>query len=205
MTISERIQNLRKARGISQEGLADKIGVSRQAVSKWESKQSSPDLDKIVLLSDFFEVTTDYLLKGTENEKKQTKNINAHIFTAIATGLNFIGLILAWLFWYEKQQVMVAIAIGFIFIALGLMIFAVGMNFSSKESKITAKRNFWLINIWLISYIPLFLTYNILYTHTLAPYKMSPRSYIVDMPFWIVYILVCSSVMFFQIKPNSTK
>lgn len=66
MTIADRIQSLRKQKGMSQEELADKIGVSRQAVSKWESEQSTPDLDKVVIMSDLFEVTTDYLLKGIE-------------------------------------------------------------------------------------------------------------------------------------------
>ena len=61
MKVAERIQALRKAKGISQEELADKLGVSRQAVSKWESGQSSPDLEKIILLSTCFDVTTDYL------------------------------------------------------------------------------------------------------------------------------------------------
>ena len=59
MNIADRIQKLRKSRGISQEELADRIGVSRQAVSKWESSQSVPDLEKIILLSDYFETTTD--------------------------------------------------------------------------------------------------------------------------------------------------
>mgnify|MGYP001852682772 CR=1 FL=1 len=54
MKLSERIQHLRKSRGMSQEELAEKIGVSRQAVSKWESEQSMPDLEKVILLSDFF-------------------------------------------------------------------------------------------------------------------------------------------------------
>lgn len=51
---------------MSQEELADAVGVSRQAVSKWESEQATPDLDKVVIMSDIFEVTTDYLLKGIE-------------------------------------------------------------------------------------------------------------------------------------------
>lgn len=66
MNIADRIQSLRKIKGLSQEQLADAIGVSRQAVSKWESEQSTPDLEKIVLLSEYFDVTTDYLLKGIE-------------------------------------------------------------------------------------------------------------------------------------------
>jgi Predicted transcriptional regulators len=59
MTIADRIQSLRKAKGMSQEELADKVGVSRQAVSKWESEQATPDLDKVVIMSDIFEVTTE--------------------------------------------------------------------------------------------------------------------------------------------------
>ena len=66
MNMADRIQSLRKAKGFSQEELADKIGVSRQAVSKWESEQSTPDIEKIIVMSDLFEVTTDYILKGTE-------------------------------------------------------------------------------------------------------------------------------------------
>lgn len=66
MTIADRIQTLRKSKGMSQEELADAAGVSRQAVSKWESEQSTPDLDKVIILSEIFDVTTDYLLKGIE-------------------------------------------------------------------------------------------------------------------------------------------
>lgn len=66
MDLAERIQQLRKKKGFSQEELASKVGVSRQAVSKWESGQSTPDLEKMIRMSEIFEVTTDYLLKGTE-------------------------------------------------------------------------------------------------------------------------------------------
>ena len=66
MNIADRIQSLRKQKGMSQIELADAIGVSRQAVSKWESEQTIPDLDKIVAMSEIFGTTTDYLLKGIE-------------------------------------------------------------------------------------------------------------------------------------------
>lgn len=49
MTIADRIQSLRKSKGMSQEELADKVGVSRQAVSKWESEQATPDLDHLLV------------------------------------------------------------------------------------------------------------------------------------------------------------
>lgn len=66
MNMADRIQYLRKAKGFSQEELANKVGVSRQAVSKWESEQSTPDIEKIIIMSELFEVTTDYILKGIE-------------------------------------------------------------------------------------------------------------------------------------------
>lgn len=66
MNVQERIQELRKQKGISQEELAGELGVSRQAVSKWESGQSFPELDNIIALSDYFGVSADHILKGTE-------------------------------------------------------------------------------------------------------------------------------------------
>ena len=66
MTIADRILKLRKEAGLSQEALAEKLGVSRQSVSKWETGNVMPDLDKVVAMCDMFSVSTDYLLKGTE-------------------------------------------------------------------------------------------------------------------------------------------
>lgn len=66
MNMADRIQHLRKQKGFSQEELADKVGVSRQAVSKWEGEQSTPDLKNIITMSEVFETTTDYILKGIE-------------------------------------------------------------------------------------------------------------------------------------------
>ena len=70
MSIADRILMLRKSKGMSQEQLAEAVGVSRQAVSKWESEQASPDPEKIIALSEIFGVTTDYLLKGIEPEEE---------------------------------------------------------------------------------------------------------------------------------------
>lgn len=65
----ERLYQLRKGRGISQEELAAVVGVSRQAVQKWEAGTSRPDMDNLVTLSRYFDVTMDYLVAGaTEPE-----------------------------------------------------------------------------------------------------------------------------------------
>lgn len=63
MQLSEKIICLRKKEGWSQEILAQKLNVSRQAVSKWESSQAKPDIDKIIAMASLFHVTTDFLLK----------------------------------------------------------------------------------------------------------------------------------------------
>ncbi len=71
MTLQDKISKLRKKNGWSQEDLADKLYVTRQAVSKWESGQSLPDVEKIVHMSKLFGVTTDYLL----NEEIEAEDV----------------------------------------------------------------------------------------------------------------------------------
>ena len=63
MILADKIIDLRKKAGMSQEELAEKLGVSRQSVSKWESAQSTPDLNRILKMSEIFGVSTDVLLK----------------------------------------------------------------------------------------------------------------------------------------------
>ena len=63
MRLSEKIMDLRKKSGWSQEELAERLGISRQSVSKWETGESVPDIDKIIRMSELWNVSTDYLLK----------------------------------------------------------------------------------------------------------------------------------------------
>ena len=63
MILADKIIELRKKNGWSQEDLAEKLDVSRQSISKWEGAQSIPDMNKILKLSEVFSVSTDYLLK----------------------------------------------------------------------------------------------------------------------------------------------
>lgn len=66
MTLGEKIYRLRSEKGLSQEAFGENLGVSRQSVSKWETDQSLPELEKIVAISELFGVSTDYLLKESE-------------------------------------------------------------------------------------------------------------------------------------------
>ena len=73
MKFSEKLLTLRKANNLTQEQLAEKLDVSRQSISKWESEQATPELEKIVALSSIFDVTTDYLLKSSEIDDLSVK------------------------------------------------------------------------------------------------------------------------------------
>ena len=200
MNIADRIQSLRKTKGLSQEQLAEKIGVSRQSVSKWESEQSLPDIDRIILISEFFEVTTDYLLKGIESQKEAGgKSVDANIFTIVATTLNFIGLIVAAAVWYG-EQVPMAIVIGLTFMALGAMVFGVGLYGSAGHTKAKAKRNFWRINIWILPFMPLSFVYNALFTGFTAPYPLLGNPLIAFPLFWLIYFAIALSVTYLQTK-----
>ena len=75
MAMGEKIQQLRKGCGLSQEQLAEMVGVSRQAISKWETEQSIPEIDKVLLLSKAFSISTDELLG----------NDTAYISTEVST------------------------------------------------------------------------------------------------------------------------
>ena len=65
MILADKITELRKKNGWSQEELAEKLDVSRQSISKWESAQSTPDMNRILKMSEIFGVSTDYLLKDS--------------------------------------------------------------------------------------------------------------------------------------------
>ena len=135
MGIGERILHLRKKMGISQEELADQIGVSRQAVSKWESGQSIPDIDKVIALSDFFNVTTDYILKGVESSSSSTTHVSKKYYS----GFIITFALIAWLWAFRANQfrndeiVCIMIAGGVIGFGIGRIVLFVMNMYANKN------------------------------------------------------------------------
>jgi len=80
MDIAERLQNLRKKANYSQEQVSDMLGISRQAISKWESGQGKPEIDNIIKLMEVYNVSADYILLGKEHtiqvEPKQKRELS---------------------------------------------------------------------------------------------------------------------------------
>jgi transcriptional regulator with XRE-family HTH domain len=126
MEFEKKLFELRKQKGISQEELADKLNISRQTLSKWESGNSTPDMEKLILLSDYFEISLDELVCGNklethneslkegitiakvlddkiltvENKQKTKKGFKiVLIILAIFLGIDILSMVIYFLFW----------------------------------------------------------------------------------------------------------
>ena len=214
MNMADRILELRKKKGISQEELADKIGVSRQAVSKWESDASYPEPEKIILLSDFFQVSTDYILKGEEVTPQKTQN-EAGIFAAVGTALNAVGLLAALLIWMEERTP-VSVAAGFILMVFGCMLFAIGqLSEGSRTSghKRKTAAYFGLINIWILSLMPISCIFNFIqgtlggYWWSLSPIPQlgnSLQAYVLCWGFYLLFCTITDLIILYKVKQPRT-
>jgi len=106
MELGEKLYKLRKEKGLSQEALAEQIGTTRQAVSKWENNQGYPETEKLLLLSNIFEVSTDYLLK-IDKSTIQTNDKGYYVSKEMTRG-----------FLFNTKRVNKYLGLGFMFWAL---------------------------------------------------------------------------------------
>lgn len=104
MNIGEKLLDLRKAKKLSQEEVADKLNVTRQTISKWETNQSTPDFDKIAPLCELYEISADELLTGKKGSNEEVLQVNADEdlikskkAKGIGTGVLLYFIALAWI------------------------------------------------------------------------------------------------------------
>lgn len=93
MSLGERLLEFRKAKQLSQEEVADKLNVTRQTVSKWETDQSTPDFDKIVPLCELYNVSSEELLTGKSTVNNENNSIDEDNINKKAKGIGF-GILL---------------------------------------------------------------------------------------------------------------
>ena len=100
-TMGQIIRRLRKERNLTQEELAERLGVTYQAISKWENNMAVPDLDKLIKLSDIFEVSLDELVGREEFERNtnvlisQSPTVAPHKISAyVLLGVTILGAII---------------------------------------------------------------------------------------------------------------
>ena len=145
MSLSEKILSLRTQLGLSQEELAEKLAVSRQSVSKWETGQSVPDLDKLIKLADLFGISVDELVREGERPQppeppqpqvvyvKEKRSLTGTQTAGVC--LELIGLAL---------DLMGLVGAGILLVFVGTALIVLGLPL------LLAKKHPWLIFGWLV-------------------------------------------------------
>lgn len=96
MNFNEKLISLRKSKGLSQEELGAELKVSRQTISKWESCQSYPDFQRLVLLSDYFGLTLDELVKDVDVQQIRERNMSEEKVDSIYNDVKTAKSIFKW-------------------------------------------------------------------------------------------------------------
>lgn len=139
MTVGERIQNLRKKKGYSQEELATHLNMSRQAVAKWEQNVCEPSLDCLTSMAELFEVDLDYLITGKVTEEKSEETIGEKATIIIKEKDNLL----------DKKDIILLITFIISTVAfIGLFIYALlnPLYWNQKYSFL-----WWYIRFWVSS------------------------------------------------------
>ena len=131
MELSDRIKKERNKLNLSQDALANELHVSRQAISKWETGQSYPDLEKLIQLSNIFEVTIDELVKGDKELEKKLINDGGNQMKGLSI-LSYVLIIVGVLigFWggsmfpvsLINENFMTFLTSAFILITMGILL-----------------------------------------------------------------------------------
>lgn len=140
MTLDEKIISLRSSHKLSQGDLAEKLGVSRQSVSKWETGASIPELDKLIMISNLFQVSLDELVKSesiTDNKPTETETVKTtyvvqekqrpakQIIGFILLGTGLLGCILGFI-----------LSIGLLIISICIVLYGVFFLVSKKHTEL---------------------------------------------------------------------
>lgn len=165
MKLSEKILELRKQHGMSQEDLAERLGISRQAISRWESGTVLPDSVNVLQLSKLFGVTTDYLLNDDYVDDKKPTEVQVS-FKGIDMGLHLpFVLLVAFQVMCASYQLIVGFMWGQMKISLyltaasiiGIVLFQIvyRRNQLGAENSLKYYNRFHTIAVWLNLYVPI--------------------------------------------------
>ena len=199
MKLSDKIAALRKSRGMSQEELAEKLQVSRQAVSRWEVGSAMPDASNLLQLSRLFGVTADYLLnEDYESDQdlprvKELRQDQARQILLYFTLLEIMILIMQFMSVHILQSEFWALITFLPFLALiGGFEYACRKNAGARTPATDAfRRRFYKLSAWLGLYFPIRFVMNLLVTFYPRPYS----SLVFDCVVLVVYISAATLVM----------
>lgn len=181
MTFGEKLQSLRREHALSQEQLAERLNVSRQALSKWENGASMPEADKIVLLSELFHVSTDFLLKDSVDaplpveQKPQSFAQKTRLLTIAAFALVIAGFLIGWglandgshLFYWPASRMVPGLLLQVVGVALAETAFSSAPGSERRASRAA----FYGASCWFLLALPNIILWQFLYS---LPYMYYP-------------------------------
>lgn len=188
MTLGEKITSLRKTHKLSQGDLAEKLNVSRQSVSKWETDASVPELDKLIMISNLFNVSLDELVKSDidSSEKQTEKRARTYLFSQddtlkiLGILLLFVGILGIVLSYLTPFALLLISGICFFLNGLVLLIFR-------KHTKLICS---WLTLLLLASYISFVVGDPLVLLKFVRIYPAFNVVSILSYVFWIVVVLM---------------
>lgn len=199
MNTAQRLQQLRKEKGMSQEELAERLGVSRQAVSKWESGQSTPDVEKIVAASEEFGVTTDWILKGVRPAGETAfakRKLAGRILFAASPAFAAAGLMLAVAGDWEGSSF--ASCAGLIVQVVSVALYFIGRTLTGEKGPFWAA---WL-DVACIAFLPVrfVMRRSIFFTLMVGFLPFEVGKILYSLLYWPVYLVVLAVSFILLIK-----
>lgn len=210
MNLGENLLKLRKKKGLSQEEVADKLNVTRQTISKWETNQSTPDFDKIVPICKLYDVSSDELLTGNKkeslneisNDKNADKTNKRKHALGISLGVLIYFISVVWIMITIPVMELNPIVSSAVFLVIcGISTFIIvysSMVYKKKEVKRESKEEKLVKNINEILSILFTIIYFIISFITMAWH--------ITWIIWIIYALVTEIVkLIFMLKGDNNE
>lgn len=149
--LADKIIFLRKQQNLSQEELAFKLDVSRQSVSKWETGQSVPDIEKLILLSEIFDTSIDYLIKDDEKEvSSPIKDKTTMIKMTISEVKNYLSYRVRASWWLAISTSLLILS-PILFLILKTISMNFNTSFSSMYANLIGVINLFIILVFSVS------------------------------------------------------
>jgi len=197
MNIEERIRELRKSKGLSQEELAEILGVSRQAVSKWESGQSLPEIEKLIAMGDLYGVTIDYILKGNTSSPQDGRQnvtwLGSQITSAAATMLILVGIVATFGKLSDGVNTMDIFG-GLVIESVGIMLVMIGWFLAGGR---VLSKPLFMVNVLLAGILP-----SLLFSQWLLGLKLNSIPDIgpsLLFVFACFYLVICGPIIYFTV------
>ena len=208
MKLSDKIIRLRKSNGWSQEELAEKLNVSRQAISRWEGATAQPDATNILQLSKLFGVTTDYLLNDeyeSDNDLPKVKEVKSdgfHQIMIFMVTLEVMILIIQFMTTIILQNVFFGILSFLPFVAVigGFEYAYQKRRNEANEITKTFRKKFYKISAWLGTYFPI----RFVVTSLAFLYPRSYSAIVLECMILVIY-LMAATLISLQIEKNNLK